>query len=265
MVSLSVVIPTLFSESALSTLPAILPPSHLASFIELVFVGPSHPCPLFSEFKSKLNYYSNKLGFNYILLSGSDSIYSAMNKGIDVSTGRYLFFSGDTDVPLYKNIFDTFNSLDSILFHSDDRPSVIVGSLLGIPKTSNYFPVLSPLSLIFERNPTPHQAVIYSKSVFVQYGYYTTSMRVMADYKFNLMLRYAVTSSQELAPVILEVNTPFCNFDFTGISSSPKLSNYLESYSAKSIYLSIPLRFIALICEYVVFFIKTVRVCLPFA
>lgn len=123
-------------------------------------------------------YQSN---FNHIrLVSESDKgIYDAMNKGIDLAKGDWLFFLGSDDTLYNKNIF---SSLSEIL--SDPKLDIIYGNVIGKTSGRKYLGKFSKIKLIFAN--ICHQAILTRKTVFEKFGKFETKYKTSADWLFNM-------------------------------------------------------------------------------
>jgi glycosyltransferase involved in cell wall biosynthesis len=107
-------------------------------------------------------------------------IYDAMNKGVAASRGEWLFILGADDR------FASDTVLSELKKHvTPGSAGVIVGEALyndgrvyKLPKR------IRPLA----RNFVHHQAAFYHRAVFQEHGCFDASLRIAADYDFNLQL-----------------------------------------------------------------------------
>ncbi|SNR16818.1 Probable transmembrane protein of unknown function. Putative glycosyl transferase, group 2 family protein [Tenacibaculum jejuense] len=108
-----------------------------------------------------------------------NGIYDAMNKGIDLANGEWLYFMGADD-KLFFNL-----TLASIFSSNDfDDKNLIIGNIT-YPKNQNFYSSFS--SKLWIKNTLHHQSVFYKKILFRNIKY-DTSFKVLADYHFNLYL-----------------------------------------------------------------------------
>lgn len=261
---LSVIIPSLFLPSAFDPLSRCLSQFDLSpdltACVDVVVVGPP---------KHKLsNHIFEKiriLEYRYPSLRclyGAESIYDAMNLGIVSSSSRFLYFSGDTDLPYLSSLLSCIAS--SLKTPPAPVPLTII---LGrcVSSSGTYSPTFfgfSPLGLAFERNPIHHQAVIYSKSLFDFFGLYDSSYKLLADYHFNLKLRayYFNSSKPTLVPLnVTHTTSLFGFFQEGGASSKPRLLNYSELARAKSFFLHPLLVCFAYIFSFLIYTLKNFR------
>lgn len=117
-----------------------------------------------------------------------NGIYDAMNKGIDLTTGEWLYFLGSDD-----DLFDS-SVLQKVAEHIKEAPQykVIYGNVQinGSSDWANHGQVYDgPFSVkkLLVKN-IAHQAVFYHRSVFKEAGNYNVRYKVCGDHDFNLRL-----------------------------------------------------------------------------
>jgi glycosyltransferase involved in cell wall biosynthesis len=119
--------------------------------------------------------------FNHIkYLSEKDhGIYDAMNKGIKVSKGKWLYFLGADDI-----LFD--NTVFSSIFNKKNNPflDVIYGNVIFKNSKNRYDGQFNNQKLI--KKNICHQAIFYKKSIFKKIGNYDIRYKALADYAFNM-------------------------------------------------------------------------------
>ena len=105
-----------------------------------------------------------------------------MNKGIELSSGRWLWFLGTGDVPVDGAIDRVLEAIK--LDSESDMHCFCVRCSLLLNQESLIF--LSPTSSELKwRNTLHHQGVIYRKNSIDKYD---TRFKVLADYHMNLKL-----------------------------------------------------------------------------
>lgn len=125
-----------------------------------------------------INSYKEKI--NIILLSEKDKgIYDAMNKGIDISNGEYIYFMGADDCLYNPDVFLNIFSNESNL-----RYDFIYGKF-NFKNTNKIRGGERNNRNIFLNNIC-HQAIIYQKLVFNKIGKYNISYPICADYDLNI-------------------------------------------------------------------------------
>lgn len=119
--------------------------------------------------------YSSRL--SKVVSEKDSGIYDAMNKGIELSTGDYLYFMGADD-KLYESY--TIENLIPSLLNQD----VLIGKVIydngHIFNSSFGFKTLL-------NNTVHHQGIFYSKKFFTSFRY-DTGFNLIADYELNLRL-----------------------------------------------------------------------------
>jgi len=105
-------------------------------------------------------------------------LYDAMNKGIGMSTGRFLNFQGAGDT-LRPGIL-----LDLTPLMPDKVNSVIYGRVYLSNEHAELGRAFTP-HILRKRN-IPHQAVFYERSVFDIVGGFSLEYPILADYALNI-------------------------------------------------------------------------------
>ena len=132
-------------------------------------------------------------------------IYDAMNKGIDKSHGRWLYFIGSDDY-----LYDT-HSLEGIFSNNVEEYDVVYGTVnaphwdecdKGEWKKGNYY-----------WHNRCHQAIFYKRSFFGKRVRYKTRYKVLADCEMNLRWYLSPKYSSKYYPVVV------ANFTDGGYSS----------------------------------------------
>lgn len=135
--------------------------------------------------------YLQTLNAPYYWVSELDEgIYDAMNKGISMANGEWLYFLGSDDL-LYNNL-----TLESIFGHKiSSGISLIIGKVqydyviedsILIKKNNGVF-IPSWSNNIWIKNTLHHQGVFYRRQLF-EFQTYNTDYNVLSDYDFNLKL-----------------------------------------------------------------------------
>lgn len=120
------------------------------------------------------------------LLSEKDSgIYDAMNKGVKICTGQWIYFLGSDDT-LYDNtvlskIADAAqNSTAEVIYGNVIMRGQNQWNLNNVVFNGEY-----NLEKLLELTIN-HQAIFYNKAVFEKCGFYDLKYQTNADYDFNL-------------------------------------------------------------------------------
>lgn len=171
-----------------------------------------------------------------------NGIYDAMNKGIDMAKGEWLYFIGADD-SLYSN--DAIERVTALLREDVDVlmcdiMSPTLGRCSSAYSLKTYF-----------TNTIHHQGVIYNSRVFASHRY-DTSLRVMADYEINLYV-WRNGFSIKFSDII------FANHAPAGVSGQPHLINYKEEIAVRNRYMkSKPLQWILAMVSYTKYIIKNI-------
>lgn len=159
---------------------------------------------------------------NYISMHDK-GIYDAMNKGIDLAKGEWLYFLGSDDSLYSENVL---NNIAAKITSS--KALVIYGNVVvrGENKWNLNGQVFAgEYNLERLLNMTIcHQAIFYNRVVFKKYGYYDLNFPVAADYVFNLKC-YAYTPFSY-------INIIIANFFVGGFSSNNEDPVFVENRGA---------------------------------
>ncbi|MDO6760188.1 glycosyltransferase [Tamlana sp. 2_MG-2023] len=179
---LSIIIPTLNQEQDLhQCLNVMMRQSY--DFYEVIVVDGGTK-------NFDINGLKNKFK-NVKFISESDNgVYDAMNKGVTLASGEWLYFMGVDDsfydvgvlesVDFYFRKKDIKLILGQIVYDLGGKDSYFVRKNKGLirPKWSNE---------MWIKNTLHHQGAFYHKSNFEK-EYYDMSYKILADYAFNLNL-----------------------------------------------------------------------------
>ena len=151
----------------------------------------------------------NKANFSYWVSEADKGVYNAMNKGIKVANGEYLFFlnSGDdfVDNEALKKIV-SYLSGEGIIYFSINQ---IQGESVKVKKT----PEQLTFSYLYNDLP-PHQSTFIKKQLFDKYGYYDENLKIVSDWKFIIKALIKYNASYKYVDEI------FTNFYHGGVSTN---------------------------------------------
>ncbi len=126
--------------------------------------------------------FASRLGERLVIHCGLDrGPYDAMNHGVSLSRGEWLFFLGADDI-LYDA--DTLARVAS--FIREHEPSDLVyGDVIMRSSALRYAGAFDLDRLLFEQNIC-HQAIFYRRELFAGIGPYNLRYRLWADWDFNI-------------------------------------------------------------------------------
>ena len=128
------------------------------------------------------SYNNNKIK---VFSEKDNGIYDAMNKGIRLSSGAWLYFIGSDDSLFDSNVL---KSVSDVLQNS--KSEMVYGNVIinGTPQWGYdgqiYDGEFSVGTLL--RKNIAHQAIFYKKDIFDVIGNYNITYKVCADYDINL-------------------------------------------------------------------------------
>jgi glycosyltransferase involved in cell wall biosynthesis len=162
------------------------------------------------------NYLQN-LQSPFQFLSEKDfGVYEAMNKGISLSKGQWLYFLGSGDC------LKTPLVLEEISKNLQENIGLVFGNIQY--KNSVFNSRFS--AILWLKNSLHHQAVFFNKSLF-ENEKYDISYKVLADYDFNLKLFIKKI-------VVKKIDFIIATCDENGISKNYTWNLYQEEFRLKS-------------------------------
>jgi glycosyltransferase involved in cell wall biosynthesis len=113
------------------------------------------------------------------LISEKDGgVYDAFNKGIDLTTGQYLYFIGAGD-RLRENVLETVSE-----FLPSDFPALVYGDAYVVKEQIHYGGEYDETRL--HKQNICHQAVFYHRDIFKLVGKYNLRYSIFSDWALNL-------------------------------------------------------------------------------
>lgn len=114
-----------------------------------------------------------------LIVQKDAGIYDAMNKGINQSAGKWIYFLGSDDVLHGDDVLEKVaESLQK------DPADLWYGDVLIMPGRRKYGGMFSYETLLY-RNIS-HQAIFYKRDIFEKAGVYNLAFRKHADWDFNI-------------------------------------------------------------------------------
>jgi glycosyltransferase involved in cell wall biosynthesis len=181
-----------------------------------------------------LENYKNRI--DKLISEKDDGIYDAMNKGINIASGQYIFFLNSDDVFNDENVLQVFadkmSKTNLELYYGD----------LKVCENGKYFikkqNIINKILLL--KNTPCQPTTFYRKDVFANYGYFDLNYKIVSDYEWFLR-------------VFLNHNATYEYVDYTvtilntgGVSTNPAnnvehdkerldvLSKYFSPFELKS-------------------------------
>ena len=146
--------------------------------------------------------YEDKI--DYWVSEKDNGIYDAMNKGIKVANGDWIYFLGADDI--------LYNILNDLIKEFDTEKDAIYGDVYMPKKHKLYNGKFSKFNLMF--NNICHQAIFYNKKIFKNKKF-DLKYKILADYALNLSI---FTSDKFIYYPVLVANYN----DKGGVSSNNK-------------------------------------------
>ena len=144
-----------------------------------------------------------------------NGLYDAMNKGIRIASGEYLFFLNSDDQLLHENILELVaNFADT---DGNDSYELLYGDLLVLNKKTGRLSIQkhNKFNKIYLMKNTPCQpATFYKKETFEKYGYFDTDYKIVSDHEWFLrvFLKHSIKAKHLGFPVNI--------FNMGGISTN---------------------------------------------
>jgi glycosyltransferase involved in cell wall biosynthesis len=159
---------------------------------------------------------------NYIRFysSADRGVYDAMNKGVKLSKGKWVYFLGSDDEFILQDVISLLTTLEAY--------ELVYGNVRQI-KNNQFIQEYGgefDLSRLANHNIC-HQAIFYKTSLFNKYGYYNLNFKVYADYKFNLTCFIELKSD-----AIMYLNRCVANYNIDGISSKIEMVELIEIWGS---------------------------------
>ncbi len=141
-----------------------------------------------------------KIHHNIRLLTEKDiGIYDALNKGLDLCTGDWIYFMGADDA--FYNDHILTDLFEQGLFQEEQivYGNVIIKGDAPWAKDNSIYDGPFTLEKLFRWNIC-HQSIFYPKSVIKQVGYYNTKYKVTSDWDYNIRCwaRYKFTYTDKI-------------------------------------------------------------------
>lgn len=152
-----------------------------------------------------------------------EGIYDAMNKGIKLSTGNWLYFLGSDDFLQDVNVLQ-----DIYEIVKDNLLDVVYGNVLMEPSNRIYDGLFT-----YEKMQTVtlcHQAIFYKRKIFNDFGLYNIKYKVLADHDMNLKWFFSCRHTS------LFIDRIIATYSETGFSSFYNDKEFKDDFSQKLLW-----------------------------
>lgn len=199
--TLSIIIPNYNSGRLLDyTLASIFSKESSFSFEVLIIdnLSTDNPIQYLSNYsKEAISFYSEAdLG-----------IYDAMNKGVALSKGEWLFFIGSGDTIHLE-------SIECAIRDKTDFRGIVYGNVYN-SKSNTIIKGDFDLFRLLKVNLC-HQAILFSRDVFLKLGFFSLKYPILSDYHFNLKVFFNYRFNRKYEDLV------FCDYLGGGISELKK-------------------------------------------
>lgn len=144
--------------------------------------------------------YNDKI--DYWISEPDMGIYDAMNKGLEVTTGEWIYFLGSDDILL--------ESMSRVSCYLQNSNTIYYGNAFFTKDQIIYDGKFNSLKIVMKN--ICHQAIFYPKSVFTKYKY-NLKYKTLADYELNIKLWGDKKFDFKYIPITLSIFNQFgaCN------------------------------------------------------
>lgn len=150
-----------------------------------------------------------------VISEKDEGIYDAMNKGVEIATGDWLYFIGADDLLHNPNVLLKVSGCTEMNPGAD----IIMGKVvMGLKEDVVFVPRFSPKLLII--NSLHHQGIFYKRRLFTEFRY-NPKYTISADYDLNLKLYLEKKEVYYLDEIISVTGE-------SGLSSQTSYSGYKE-------------------------------------
>ena len=156
--------------------------------------------------------YASKYSNIHYVSEKDKGVYDAMNKGIDLVKGKYLYFLGAGDTLDENALFNVNNEIEDEDF--------VLGRSYHVSRKEFFYMPLKKSDLIY--NFINHQAIFYKKYLFEILGKYDLNYHIFAD---NVLNR-KIFGRDDITKKI--INTKIAYYLGNGISENPNLNDKLK-------------------------------------
>lgn len=198
---ISIIIPTFNSEKKISACLNSIFNQSFRNYEVLIIDGLSEDQTL-----QKVTQFSSKNSNIRVVSEKDNGIYDAMNKGINLANGEWLYFMGSDDYFYNEDILLQVSKLEEL-----NTNEVIYGNVFSTVFNGVYDGEFS-YSKIENRNIC-HQGIFFKNSVFKKTGKFSLKYPILSDWHHNIKWFYSDKISSQYVDLII------ANYGDSGIST----------------------------------------------
>jgi putative colanic acid biosynthesis glycosyltransferase len=190
-----------------------------------------------------INSFQNRIA--HIISEADNGVYDAVNKGISLAKGSWIYILGADDA------FCSDDILLKISHELNGTVKIIFGDVENINTTHKKVPLIHKSSFnqsLIWRNTLHQQGAFYHRSLFENFRFNAT-YKVLADYDFHLLLLQKNTEAKR-------VDLKIARCEAGGLSKNFDFSLYKEEIKMKGKRLNFPISLMAKIFSLMKFFYK---------
>ncbi len=143
-------------------------------------------------------------------------VYDAMNKGMVMATGEWLYFLGADDFFMDESV------LEKVFVNDLANTDIVYGDVYSVLLKRNYDGPTNEEKLLFSN--LCHQSIFYRKEVFEKAGNYNLEYKLFADWEFNIRCFIQYNFCTKYVPVVI------AEYAASGISTLNKDMNFLRNF-----------------------------------
>lgn len=175
----TIIIPTYNSEKTIASTLSSLVCQSFKNYQVVIVDGQSTDKTL-----SIVNDFRHEFSNIDILSEQDNGVYDAMNKGIKLSSGEWLYFLGSDDTLFDHTVLDKVYQAAILSDSKVVYGNCIVDGDTDWAKDGTIYDGYFDFEKLMNKNIC-HQAIFYHKSVLDQLGVYNTEYKVCADWDLN--------------------------------------------------------------------------------
>lgn len=197
---ISIIAPTFNAEGNISSFLASIASQTFKDFELLIVDGGSTDKTI-----DKIWLHGKGIGHISVISEPDLGVYDAMNKGMHLARGEWIYFLGTDDT------FRSESTLEDISPELDDASDLIYGKSHNVAKGRVTYGQTSLSSLFL--NNICHQSIFYRRSFAEWIGDYDLKYRICSDWDYNIRCFAASKNIKYIDKII-------CNYGGGGLSSN---------------------------------------------